>query len=137
MGIIERMVLLSEAELSKEYKEMLDRDHRRWKAADKSKDDFLDKDEYICFMHPETCDDMKDIIVAVSSSGLLWSGFPSWNSSFQETIEDIDKNKDGVVDLDEYIRKFSASACLGMGSFMLFLIFRRFVPPRKRWTNGT
>jgi len=36
-------------------------------------------------MHPESCDDMKDIIVS-------------------ETIEDIDKNKDGVVDLDEYIR---------------------------------
>jgi Ca2+-binding EF-hand superfamily protein len=74
-----------EAELSKEYKEMMDRDRRRWKNADKSKDDQLTLEEYTCFMHPETCDDMKDIIVA-------------------ETVEDIDKNKDGVIDMEEYIR---------------------------------
>lgn len=35
-------------------------------------------------MHPEDCDHMRDIVVA-------------------ETVEDIDKNKDGVVDLEEYI----------------------------------
>jgi len=73
------------AELSKEYKDMLERDRRRWQVSDKSKDDALDKDEYTCFMHPESCDEMKDVIVS-------------------ETIEDIDKNKDGVVELEEYIR---------------------------------
>ena len=35
-------------------------------------------------MHPEDCEHMRDIVVA-------------------ETVEDIDKNKDGSVDLEEYI----------------------------------
>jgi len=73
-----------EMELSKEYKVMMERDKRRWSVADKNKDESLDKDEYTCFMHPEACDEMKDVIVS-------------------ETVEDIDKNKDGVVDLEEYI----------------------------------
>lgn len=34
--------------------------------ADKLADDTLDKEEYTCFMHPETCDHMKDVIVMVS-----------------------------------------------------------------------
>jgi len=74
-----------EHEMTKEYKDMLDRDRRRWAVADKSKDDSLDQEEYTCFMHPESCDNMKDIIVV-------------------ETIQDIDKNKDGVIDMEEYIK---------------------------------
>ncbi|MDG6100208.1 hypothetical protein EXU34_22375 [Alteromonas sp. ZYF713] len=35
-------------------------------------------------MHPEDCDQMREVVVA-------------------ETVDDIDKNKDGSVDLDEYI----------------------------------
>lgn len=73
-----------ERELEKEYKKMMERDQRRWKTADQNKDDNLDKEEYACFVHPESCEHMKDLVVS-------------------ETVEDIDKNKDGFVDADEYI----------------------------------
>uniref|UniRef100_A0A0K0DTP3 Reticulocalbin-3 n=1 Tax=Strongyloides stercoralis TaxID=6248 RepID=A0A0K0DTP3_STRER len=71
-------------DLSDEYKKMITRDERRWKVADYDSDEKLDRTEYGCFMHPEDCDSMRDVVVT-------------------ETIEDIDKNKDGFVDLNEYI----------------------------------
>uniref|UniRef100_A0A915BA27 Reticulocalbin-3 n=1 Tax=Parascaris univalens TaxID=6257 RepID=A0A915BA27_PARUN len=71
-------------ELSPEYAKMVSRDERRWKVADYDSNGVLDRTEYGCFMHPEDCDHMRDIVVA-------------------ETVEDIDKNKDGFVDLEEYI----------------------------------
>ncbi|MFH4981793.1 hypothetical protein AB6A40_008502 [Gnathostoma spinigerum] len=71
-------------ELSPEYQKMVNRDERRWKVADYDSNGVLDRTEYGCFMHPEDCEHMRDIVV-------------------QETIEDIDKNKDGFVDIDEYI----------------------------------
>ncbi|KAK6109946.1 EF-hand domain pair family protein [Brugia pahangi] len=71
-------------ELSAEYQKMIIRDEKRWKKADYDSDEMLDRTEYGCFMHPEDCDHMRDVVV-------------------QETLEDIDKNKDGFVDLDEYI----------------------------------
>jgi Ca2+-binding EF-hand superfamily protein len=71
-------------ELSPEYSKMIARDERRWKVADYDTNGMLDRTEYGCFMHPEDCDHMRDIVV-------------------QETVEDIDKDKDGFVSLDEYI----------------------------------
>lgn len=71
-------------EVPEEYKKMITRDQRRWKVADYDSDGRLDRTEYGCFMHPEDCDHMRDIVV-------------------QETIEDIDKDKDGYVDIEEYI----------------------------------
>ncbi|XP_033751880.1 calumenin-like isoform X2 [Pecten maximus] len=67
------------------YKDTIDRDHRRWEAADTDKDMKLSKDEFVHFLHPEDSDHMRDVVV-------------------QETIEDIDKDKDGYISLDEYIR---------------------------------
>ncbi len=54
-------------EISKEYQDMLERDGRRWKVADTSGDDQLDKEEYGCFMHPEDCTHMRDVVVTVST----------------------------------------------------------------------
>uniref|UniRef100_A0A915NFV9 Reticulocalbin-3 n=1 Tax=Meloidogyne floridensis TaxID=298350 RepID=A0A915NFV9_9BILA len=71
-------------ELAPEYVKMIVRDERRWKVADYNSDEKLDRTEYGCFMHPEDCDHMRDIVV-------------------EETVEDIDKDKDGFVDLEEYI----------------------------------
>uniref|UniRef100_A0A0N4ZHH0 Reticulocalbin-3 n=1 Tax=Parastrongyloides trichosuri TaxID=131310 RepID=A0A0N4ZHH0_PARTI len=71
-------------DLSDEYKKMIARDERRWKVADYDSDNKLDRTEYGCFMHPEDCESMRDVVVT-------------------ETIEDIDKNKDGFVDITEYI----------------------------------
>ncbi|KAI6188436.1 Calumenin-A [Aphelenchoides besseyi] len=71
-------------EISPEYERMIKRDERRWAVADYDSNNKLDRTEYGCFMHPEDCDHMRDIVV-------------------QETIEDIDKDKDGFISLDEYI----------------------------------
>nr|XP_020668100.1 calumenin isoform X1 [Pogona vitticeps] len=66
------------------YKQMMMRDERRFKMADKDGDLIATKEEFTAFLHPEEYDYMKDIVV-------------------QETMEDIDKNGDGFIDLEEYI----------------------------------
>ncbi|XP_061740167.1 calumenin-like isoform X2 [Nerophis ophidion] len=66
------------------YKSMLTRDERRFKMADKDGDGIATREEFTAFLHPEEFDYMKDLVV-------------------QETIEDIDKNGDGKIDLNEYI----------------------------------
>ncbi|XP_023652640.1 calumenin-A-like isoform X1 [Paramormyrops kingsleyae] len=66
------------------YKQMMSRDERRFKMADKDGNHFADKDEFTAFLHPEEYEYMKDIVVL-------------------ETMEDIDKNGDGFIDLEEYI----------------------------------
>ncbi|KAG8182179.1 hypothetical protein JTE90_017130 [Oedothorax gibbosus] len=68
----------------KMYKEMMQRDKRRWSTADKNGDGSLSKEEFQNFLHPEHADHMKDIVVT-------------------ETIEDIDKDGDGKISLEEYI----------------------------------
>lgn len=70
------------------YKAMLDRDKRRWNAADADEDGALTRKEFAAFLHPEESDHMKNIVIL-------------------ETLEDIDKNKDGKVSLEEYISKFA------------------------------
>jgi hypothetical protein len=70
------------------YKDMKRRDRRRWERADLDKDDKLTKDELTSFLHPEEIDHMKDIMV-------------------EETMEDIDKDKDGKISLDEYIGNYT------------------------------
>ena len=52
--------------------------------ADEDKDGKLTKTEFSNFLHPEEADHMRDIVV-------------------QETLEDIDKDGDGQISLEEYI----------------------------------
>ncbi|CAL8242423.1 unnamed protein product [Merluccius merluccius] len=66
------------------YQQMMARDERRFKIADKNGDLIANKEEFTSFLHPEDYDHMKEIVV-------------------QETLEDIDKNGDGFIDLKEYI----------------------------------
>lgn len=66
------------------YSDMMKRDKRRWDYADQDKDGFLSKSEFGDFLHPEEVEHMKHIVVT-------------------ETIEDIDKDKDGQISLLEYI----------------------------------
>lgn len=63
---------------------MLDRDKRRWNVADIDGDGALTRDEFAAFLHPNENERMKDIVVL-------------------EAIEDIDKDKDGKISLEEYI----------------------------------
>lgn len=69
---------------SRTYKSMLQRDRRRWSIADRNGDDLLTKEEFTEFLHPEEFPRMRDLVVA-------------------ETLEDIDKNNDGKLSIDEYI----------------------------------
>nr|XP_020649668.1 reticulocalbin-3 isoform X2 [Pogona vitticeps] len=66
------------------YRKMLARDERRFRAADKDGDMSATREEFTAFLHPEEFDYMKDVVVT-------------------ETIEDIDKNGDGFVEVDEYL----------------------------------
>ncbi|XP_050442732.1 calumenin-like [Adelges cooleyi] len=66
------------------YAKLIIRDKRRWAAADVDGDGLLTKDEFVSFLHPEESDHTKDIVV-------------------NETIEDMDKDKDGKISIDEYI----------------------------------
>ncbi|KAM4703928.1 reticulocalbin-3 [Rhinophrynus dorsalis] len=66
------------------YRKMMKRDERRFKHADKDGDMIATREEFTAFLHPEEFGYMKDLVVT-------------------ETLEDIDKNGDGVVDVDEYI----------------------------------
>ncbi|XP_054263057.1 calumenin isoform X2 [Macrosteles quadrilineatus] len=66
------------------YAAMQKRDRRRWAVADLNGDDLMSKEEFAAFLHPEETGHMRDVVVL-------------------ETMEDIDKDKDGKVSLQEYI----------------------------------
>lgn len=101
---------------------MIIRDERRFRVADKNRDMVADKQEFTAFLHPEDQEHMKDIVVQVSIMSLMSCDFTDVMlchchlvslmscacSLSQETMEDIDKNGDGFIDLQEYIgKKFS------------------------------
>lgn len=69
---------------TKTYKDMMRRDEKRWLAADRNGDKVLNKNEFTDFLHPEESEIMKDVVV-------------------DETLEDVDKDKDGLISLSEYI----------------------------------
>ena len=65
-------------------RKMENRDRRRWQTADENKDGALNKLEFKHFLHPEESDHMRDIVIA-------------------ETVDDIDKDGDGLISLGEYV----------------------------------
>lgn len=66
------------------YMDMMKRDQRRWEMANQDKDEGLDMEEFTNFLHPEESAHMREVVVT-------------------ETIEDVDKDKDGKISLAEYI----------------------------------
>ncbi|XP_003385607.1 PREDICTED: calumenin-like [Amphimedon queenslandica] len=66
------------------FKEMKARDKRRFDSADKDNDGSLNKEEFGTFLHPEDNDHMRDIVI-------------------DEAMEDMDKDKDGFIALQEYV----------------------------------
>ncbi|KAL7734731.1 hypothetical protein ACLKA6_011019 [Drosophila palustris] len=75
---------LEQEEHGVSYKSMLKRDRRRWAVADQDLDDQLTREEFTAFLHPEEHPTMRDVVL-------------------QETTEDLDKDKDGKISVDEYI----------------------------------
>ena len=66
-GYSSKIFLLTEPEDDEtSYKDMIDKDKRKWDAADLDKDGKLSKEEFSAFIHPEETEHMKDIVVLVS-----------------------------------------------------------------------
>ena len=60
--------------------------------ADVDKDNKVTKEEYTAFLHPEEYDHMKDVVI-------------------DETLEDIDKDGDGFVSIEEYLGMLYIGEC--------------------------
>lgn len=73
-----------EKEQDNEVNDYLKRDKRRFESADKDKNGKLNQKEYGHFLHPESSSEMSDLHVL-------------------ETMEDIDRDKDGFVNLQEFL----------------------------------
>ena len=68
------------------YRDMVNRDKKRFDAADENGDGRLTRDEYAIYLHPEDSPHMRDVVI-------------------EETLQDMDRNRDGFVDKEEYISK--------------------------------
>lgn len=80
------MNFIAPSQDKEQFKNMLDRDERRFKKADSDSNGKMTLLEFSAFLHPENHDEMKNLVV-------------------EETLEDIDKDKDGSISLEEYIGK--------------------------------
>ena len=74
----------TETENREEYERMIARDKVRFEAADADGNNECTVEEFRAFLHPEEFEHMKDVVT-------------------KETMDEIDKNKDGFVDIEEYI----------------------------------
>lgn len=66
------------------YNQAIERDHRRFNLADRNGDKVMNKEEFADFLHPHEAPHMRDVVI-------------------DETMMDMDKNKDGFVELEEYV----------------------------------
>lgn len=66
------------------HRPMVERDRERFKAADEDNNDILTKKEFHDFLHPEDAERMHAVVV-------------------KEALLDLDRDKDGRVDVDEYL----------------------------------
>jgi len=69
---------------AKEHEVMMARDRRRFDRADADRDTQLNIKEFAAFLHPESDESMKGIVV-------------------EEVMEDMDKDSDGRISLEEFI----------------------------------
>jgi len=67
-----------------DVKKSIERDRKRFTTADADGDDKLERQEYIHFLHPESTEKMSSLHV-------------------EETMEDLDKDKDGFLTLEEFL----------------------------------
>lgn len=78
-----------EARGGQSYQKMMKRDLKRWSKADENNDSMLTKEEFMDFLHPQESQKMRNVIV-------------------DETIEDLDKNRDGLLSLEEYLGEMNS-----------------------------
>jgi Ca2+-binding EF-hand superfamily protein len=71
-------------QVTEQFLRLQKRDRLRFTKADENRNGRLNKREYADFIHPEQSPRMKDLFIT-------------------ETIEDIDKNKDGFISLEEFL----------------------------------
>jgi hypothetical protein len=71
---------------SEDEEEKFRHDRKLWEAADINKDDKISKDEFSAILHPHQFDHMKDLVL-------------------ENTMKQIDTDKDGYISLNEYIGK--------------------------------
>ena len=75
-----------EDENKERTEKMFLREKRRFEKADSDNNKKLNDKEYYAFLHPENHDSLKDLVA-------------------EETLEDMDRNKDVFLSLEEFIGK--------------------------------
>lgn len=83
-GVIEDLDMIYDTHRQQSYRQRMERDNRRFKVADRNGDKKLDREEFASFLHPEETPYMREVVV-------------------EETMTDMDTNKDGFVTLEEYL----------------------------------
>ena len=83
-GFLTADELSGKSSITFSYQNMLRKDERRWATADEDHDNYCDALEFQAFLHPEGFEHMKDIVA-------------------KETMEDLDTDGDGYIDINEYI----------------------------------
>ena len=83
-GMIENLNEIHDHHRNLTYNQAIERDRQRFDLADRDGDKALSREEFADFLHPQEAPHMREIVV-------------------EETMADMDKNKDGFVELDEYI----------------------------------
>uniref|UniRef100_F7AV16 Reticulocalbin-3 n=1 Tax=Ciona intestinalis TaxID=7719 RepID=F7AV16_CIOIN len=83
-GYGENGELVHEVDETEDYRKMYEREEKRWKRADSDEDGVLTLEEFRGFSHPEEYPHLHDIVVS-------------------ETMEELDKDNDGGIDLKEYV----------------------------------
>ena len=78
------VICICHAEDSDMYGDQVVLEQRRWKTADLDQDGKLTKEEYAAMYHP-------------------WDHKHMHNTVAQENLEDMDKDKDGLLSLQEYL----------------------------------
>lgn len=68
------------------FNQQLERNRKRFVLADRDGDKFITKEEFADFLHPHDVPHMREVVV-------------------DEAMWDMDKNKDGFVDFDEYVKE--------------------------------
>lgn len=83
-GVVENVNEIHDHNRNLTFSQTIERYQKRFFAADQNDNKALDKEEFADFLHPQDAPHMRDIVI-------------------DETLMDMDKNQDGVIELEEYL----------------------------------